>query len=279
LEEGDYGEAIQKYTEAIAIEPSSVLLYTNRALAHMRLSEWERASEDARKAIQLNPNLLKAHYRVILSLIQSKLFDEARVALNTALKLFPMHKDIIYLQKRWIILSTLYRESSTVTPNSPNFKIYLAAITAQSFVKALSEDKFPAESVEAFFGVSMPGQDGGVSMPGQDGGVSMPGQDGGSFDEYDWPREPIGDLLYSCWSNMDRIQATYGDKDTLTFEYALAMLQGRMPTYFKDRVLKTAREFEAAHGAPNNYFTELIRRNFEGIVWSPVLTQLKNPDF
>ena len=69
---GNYKKAIKHYTEAIAADNSgNVSLYTNRALAYQKLGELNEALADAKAAIRMDANLLKAY--VIMSKIQLSL--------------------------------------------------------------------------------------------------------------------------------------------------------------------------------------------------------------
>jgi STIP1 family protein 1 len=67
---GKYKAAIDKYTEAIAVCPGIAVLYVNRALCHKKLSAWEAVIKDARAALQLQSDLLKAHYVLGVALSQ-----------------------------------------------------------------------------------------------------------------------------------------------------------------------------------------------------------------
>lgn len=64
----EYKEAIDKYTEALDICPEVYandrsILYSNRAAAHKYLESRDEAIQDCTKAIELNPNYLKAYIR------------------------------------------------------------------------------------------------------------------------------------------------------------------------------------------------------------------------
>ena len=69
---GNYKKAIKHYTEAIAADNSgNASLYTNRALAYQKMGEMNEGLADAKAAIRMDANLLKAY--VILSKIQLSL--------------------------------------------------------------------------------------------------------------------------------------------------------------------------------------------------------------
>ena len=52
----EYHEAIERYTEAIHIDPNYALAYNNRGRGYSELGQHQRAIEDYDKAIQLDPN-------------------------------------------------------------------------------------------------------------------------------------------------------------------------------------------------------------------------------
>ncbi|XP_071101126.1 dnaJ homolog subfamily C member 7-like [Haliotis cracherodii] len=58
-----YTEALSHYTEAINLCPSCSAYYGNRAATYIMLNKYKEALEDSRKAIQIEPNFVKAHLR------------------------------------------------------------------------------------------------------------------------------------------------------------------------------------------------------------------------
>lgn len=63
----DYTRAVQRYTEAIALDPYNVVYYSNRAAAYTSLQQLEKAVADAEKAIELDPGFTKAYSRLGLA--------------------------------------------------------------------------------------------------------------------------------------------------------------------------------------------------------------------
>ncbi|KAL1993332.1 hypothetical protein VTN49DRAFT_3281 [Thermomyces lanuginosus] len=59
----DYATAIDKFTQAIAIEPNNHILYSNRSAVYAAQSEYQKALDDANKATELKPDWAKGWSR------------------------------------------------------------------------------------------------------------------------------------------------------------------------------------------------------------------------
>ena len=60
---GNYQQAVEWYTRSIAAEPTDELSLSNRAMAHLKLSQWNAAEADATEALRLNPTHVKSWHR------------------------------------------------------------------------------------------------------------------------------------------------------------------------------------------------------------------------
>ena len=56
---GEFEQAVELYTEAINLDPQNHVLYGNRSAAFIRTRQYERALEDGRYAVQLQPGWSK----------------------------------------------------------------------------------------------------------------------------------------------------------------------------------------------------------------------------
>ena len=83
----NYAAAVGLYTEGIQLDPSQDVLYSNRGLSYMNLNEPEKAKMDFSKAIELNPNNIKAMKRISYMLIQEGLLLEAMIYLRKVRKI------------------------------------------------------------------------------------------------------------------------------------------------------------------------------------------------
>ncbi len=56
---GDFSSAVSLYSEAIKIDPSNHILYSNRSAALIKLGQFGKALQDANKAKDINPKWSK----------------------------------------------------------------------------------------------------------------------------------------------------------------------------------------------------------------------------
>lgn len=79
-----YDDAAQCYTKAIVKNPTVPTFFTNRALCHLKLKKWTQAISDCRRAIELDTNLVKAHFFLGQALLEQESYDEALASLKRA---------------------------------------------------------------------------------------------------------------------------------------------------------------------------------------------------
>lgn len=82
-----YDDAINFYTKAIIKNPDVATYFTNRALCYLKLKRWELSCQDCRRALDIEPNMLKAHFFAGQSLMEMELYDEAITHLQRAFDL------------------------------------------------------------------------------------------------------------------------------------------------------------------------------------------------
>ncbi|OXA45759.1 E3 ubiquitin-protein ligase CHIP [Folsomia candida] len=74
--ERKYEEAIRCYSQAIQKNPSNPIYYTNRALSGLRLSRFQDVAADCRSALELEPNMVKAHFYLGQALCGLDMLDD-----------------------------------------------------------------------------------------------------------------------------------------------------------------------------------------------------------
>lgn len=63
---GKYEEAVLCYTQCLNkpdVGESKALVYSNRAMAHIKLKNWKQAEEDSTSALEVNPHHFKSYQR------------------------------------------------------------------------------------------------------------------------------------------------------------------------------------------------------------------------
>uniref|UniRef100_A0A1A9VZS6 E3 ubiquitin-protein ligase CHIP n=1 Tax=Glossina brevipalpis TaxID=37001 RepID=A0A1A9VZS6_9MUSC len=109
-----YDDAINCYTKAIIKNPTNATYFTNRALCHLKLKRWDLSCQDCRRALDIDANLLKAHFFLGQCLMELEMYDEAIKHLQRAFDLSKEQKqnfgdDItsqlrLARKKRWNVL-------------------------------------------------------------------------------------------------------------------------------------------------------------------------------
>ena len=89
VKEKKYKEALECYSQAIALDPNDHILYSNRSLMHLNLSEFQPALEDAEKAISLKADYSKGYLRKGKALQGLGKEDEALEAFKAGLQKEP----------------------------------------------------------------------------------------------------------------------------------------------------------------------------------------------
>lgn len=74
---GQFKEAEDFYGQAIAVRSNDPKLFQNRSLARIKLSDWEGAEHDARKAVELDAKSMKAHFYLAQALLNLRHVGEA----------------------------------------------------------------------------------------------------------------------------------------------------------------------------------------------------------
>ena len=89
LQAGDYDSAIAAYTQAIAIDPSDHVFFSNRSAAYLSKGDAANALKDGSKCIDINPSWAKGYSRKGAALHALKKWDEAINAYEDGLKVAP----------------------------------------------------------------------------------------------------------------------------------------------------------------------------------------------
>jgi tetratricopeptide (TPR) repeat protein len=115
---GDFQSALQLYSQAIDVDPKSSKYLVNRSLCHASLCNWSESLADAKKALTLEANSQKAHYRAVKALFELGRFKEARLAILNGLKECGESKEMRQLEDE-----LMTRTGIPLRPKSTDFEI------------------------------------------------------------------------------------------------------------------------------------------------------------
>jgi len=91
---GKSDEAINLYTQAIALDDKNHVLYSNRSAAYAKSNKYEEALKDAEQCIALKPDFAKGYSRKGAALSFLKRYDEAITAYEEGLKIDPNNQQL-----------------------------------------------------------------------------------------------------------------------------------------------------------------------------------------
>ncbi|KAG5680211.1 hypothetical protein PVAND_009736 [Polypedilum vanderplanki] len=92
---GDFATAVQLYTDALLLDPTNHILYSNRSAARLKQGQFLLALQDATKARELCPQWPKAYFRQGVALQCLGRYAEALAAFSSGLAQDPNSKQLL----------------------------------------------------------------------------------------------------------------------------------------------------------------------------------------
>ncbi|XP_013103199.2 tetratricopeptide repeat protein 28 [Stomoxys calcitrans] len=92
---GDFGTAVILYTDALQLDPSNYILYSNRSAARLKQGQFALALQDATKARELCPQWPKAYFRQGVALQCLGRYGEALASFAAGLGQDPQNKQLL----------------------------------------------------------------------------------------------------------------------------------------------------------------------------------------
>jgi Ca2+-binding EF-hand superfamily protein/Arc/MetJ-type ribon-helix-helix transcriptional regulator len=136
---GKLDDAINAYSEAIKLDESNCIYYSNRSAAYLKKGEAESALGDAESCLQVDPSFIKGYSRKAAALQAMKRYKEAADALKAGLTKDPDNemlakelKDVLQEQK--LVASTRAHRASVIQSQSSKKKA-TQADSISDFVK------------------------------------------------------------------------------------------------------------------------------------------------
>ncbi|XP_037329966.2 sperm-associated antigen 1A [Pungitius pungitius] len=117
VKKGNFEEALQKYSECLALKPDECALYTNRAICLLRLNRFEEAKQDCDSALQMEPDNKKAFYRRALAYKGLQDYLSASSDLQEVLHLDPKVQEAE--QELELVTSLLRQSLMQSSPQTP----------------------------------------------------------------------------------------------------------------------------------------------------------------
>lgn len=103
---GQFTQAVDFFSQAIAVDGSNHVLYSNRSAAYASLQDFSKALDDANKAIEIKPDWPKGYSRKGAALHGLKDFDECIGAFKKGLELDPSNEQVSTAASTFRNLST-----------------------------------------------------------------------------------------------------------------------------------------------------------------------------
>ena len=99
LKQQNYDSAIQKFKEAIELNPKDYRNYTNIGIVYIKQGQTEKAIVWMQKAVGVNPNYLRGHFNLGTLFLNTGKYQSAINSFNHAIEIDTSNKDIEAIRK------------------------------------------------------------------------------------------------------------------------------------------------------------------------------------
>lgn len=95
----DFDKAIEHYSEAIKLDASNHVFFSNRSASYGGLGQWDKASADAKECIRLDPTFVKGYYRLASAQIELKEYESATATIRQGLSVEANNPQLLKQQR------------------------------------------------------------------------------------------------------------------------------------------------------------------------------------
>jgi len=95
-----YDEAIKHYTEAIQLDATNHVYFSNRSASHGGKGDWADAATDAKECIKLNPSFVKGYYRLATAQTELGNWDAAIATIKQGMNVEPDNSQLSKLLRQ-----------------------------------------------------------------------------------------------------------------------------------------------------------------------------------
>ncbi|XP_011402495.1 PREDICTED: sperm-associated antigen 1-like [Amphimedon queenslandica] len=146
VKQTNYQAAVECYTHCVSLQPHEVAPYTNRALCHLKLSQFSLAEDDCSKALALDNTNPKALYRRALARKGLGKLNEALKDLRT---LIGQEPDNGAAKKEEKLVYDLYLQELRKLQETPSSSSDTGGLSGQSSKKSSGKKSKPAATPSA----------------------------------------------------------------------------------------------------------------------------------
>jgi stress-induced-phosphoprotein 1 len=111
----DYESAIDKYTQAIALNDRDVTYFSNRSACYHALGKWAEAADDGRSCIMVDKNFVKGYFRQATALKSAGDISGASEACKRGLGIDSSNKDLKAMSKELDEMSRQKRVTDAIS--------------------------------------------------------------------------------------------------------------------------------------------------------------------
>ena len=128
----DYEKASSYYTEAIELDPTNHVYFSNRSACYASTKKWEKSAIDAKECIKLQPSFVKGYYRLALAQIELKEYESAESSIKQGLHLDPDNSQLLKLLRTVKVKMQSSRPSASNSNTKQESSSALSQVTPSS---------------------------------------------------------------------------------------------------------------------------------------------------